>query len=120
MTRHGDNGKLLSPFSIKENDMADKILIKGGKLADMPQLSEREIVCATDEKSLYIGINGTNVRVCGAGDKAELELKIDKKLEATASEAQASIDSSTDIAGVITAFNSLVSALKASGIMKEG
>lgn len=96
--------------------MADKILIKGGNLANMPSLSEREIVVATDEKALYVGINGQKVRMCGAGDKAEL----DKKLTATAAEAQATLEATTDLAGTISAFNSLISALKAGGIMKEG
>ena len=83
--------------------MADTILLKGGKKANMPTLSAREIACATDEKALYIGINGTNVRLCGADDQADT-------LPELAPE--------SDLATVISAYNSLLAALKAGKLMK--
>lgn len=92
----------------------DTILLKGGKKANMPVLREREIVVATDEEALYVGINGKNVRVCGAGDKAEL----DKKLTANKMASLSPLAADSDIAAVITAYNSLISALKTSGIME--
>lgn len=96
--------------------MADTILLRGGKKADMPTLSTREIVCATDEKALYVGINGVNVRMCGADDRAE----IDKKLTANQLELMTELADESELTAVITAYNSLLTALKASGIMKEG
>ena len=94
--------------------MADKILLRGGIKANMPALNPRELVFATDENALYIG-NGEPVRLCGAGDKAE----IDKKLTATPLEAMSELSADSDLTAVIGAYNSLISALKANGIMKE-
>lgn len=94
--------------------MADTILLKGGKKANMPTLRDREIVVATDEEAVYIGINGKNVRVCGADDKAQL----DNKLTATQAETLTELAAGSDLSAVISAYNSLLSVLKASGIMK--
>lgn len=94
--------------------MADTIKLKGGKLANMPALSEREVVIATDEQAIYAGINGKNVRIAGADDKSELE----GKLTATPAASQAAISTGSSLADVISAHNALISALKASGIMK--
>lgn len=92
----------------------DTILLKGGKKANMPSLREREIVVATDEESLYVGINGKKVRVCGAGDKAEL----DKKLTANKMASLSPLATDSNTSAVVTAYNSLISALKTSGIME--
>lgn len=94
--------------------MADKILLRGGKKANMPALSARELVFATDENALYIG-NGTSVRLCGAGDKAEIE----GKLTATPLDALPELATDSALPAVISAYNSLLSALKTHGIMKE-
>lgn len=56
--------------------MADLIRIKGGS-GNVPTLQDRELAYKKDEKALYIGADGANVRLCGAGDKAELNAKID-------------------------------------------
>lgn len=79
--------------------MADTILLKGGNLATMPQLLDREVVVAKDKKALYIGIDGVNTRLCGADD-----LKTVKTLPELAED--------SDLATVISAYNSLLSALK--------
>lgn len=83
--------------------MADTILLKGGKKANMPTLQDREMGVVKDEKALYVGINGVNVRMCGADDKIAAldEIPADSALSA-----------------VVTAHNSLIAALKASGLMK--
>ena len=94
--------------------MADTILLRGGKKANMPTLREREIVVATDEKAVYIGIGGANVRVCGADDKTEL----DRKLTATQMASLTALPTDSNISAVVNAYNSLLSALKSSGIMK--
>ena len=94
--------------------MADKILLRGGIKANMPALSARELVFATDENALYID-NGEPVRLCGAGDKAEL----DGKLSATKLDYLPELSADSDLPTVIGAYNSLLSALKAHGIMKE-
>lgn len=55
--------------------MNDKILIKGGS-GDVPALTEKELAYRKDKMELYIGTNDGNVRLCGAGDKTELENQI--------------------------------------------
>ena len=92
----------------------DTILLKGGKKENMPTLREREIVVATDEEAVYVGINGKNVRVCGAGDKIEL----DKKLTANKMPSLSQLATNSDISTIVTAYNSLISTLKTSGIME--
>ena len=115
MTRHGDNGNTCCPRFFKGGEIvADKILLRGGKLANMPALSVRELVFATDENALYIG-NGANVRLCGAADKTAL----DGKLTATQLDALSDLAADSNLATVIGAYNSLLAALKAHGIMKE-
>lgn len=79
--------------------MADMVLLRGGNLANMPQLQDREIVIAKDKKALYIGIGGVNTRLCGADD-----LKQVKALPTLAED--------SDLSAVISAYNSLLSAFK--------
>ena len=60
--------------------MADTIIIKSGALGDrgtMPKLSNAEFGYITDKKELYIGGGEGNERLCGAGDIAEINAKID-------------------------------------------
>ena len=91
--------------------MADTILLRSGKSTNMPTLASREIAYTTDEKALYVG----NVKLCSAGDKEEL----DGKLTATPLESMSELPAESDLAAVIGAYNSLISALKANGMMKE-
>ena len=54
--------------------MADLIQIKGGS-GDVPILQDRELAIKKNgnESELYCGIDGVNVRLCGAGDKVLLD-----------------------------------------------
>ena len=52
--------------------MADLITIKGGNGA-VPTLQDRELAYRKDEKALYIGTNGVNVRLCGEGDAVKID-----------------------------------------------
>ena len=92
--------------------MADTILIKAGNKSTMPSLRDREIAYCKDEKALYIGTTGGNVKLC---DPEELS----KKLTANAAAAQSSIADGAELPDVITAFNGLIAALKAAGIMSN-
>ncbi len=89
--------------------MADYIKIRGGKGKSL--LKERELGFHTDEQALYIGLGGAHIQLCRAED-------IEGKLTAKQAEGQEEIKDSASINEVITALNSLISALKESGIMK--
>lgn len=56
--------------------MADLIKIKGGS-GNVPTLQDRELAYKKGEKALYIGTESENVRLCGAGDKADINSRID-------------------------------------------
>lgn len=55
--------------------MADLIKIKGGS-GNVPALQDRELAVKKNGKQseLYCGINGENVRLCGANDKTMLDV----------------------------------------------
>lgn len=57
--------------------MADLIQIKGGN-GTVPSLQDRELAIKKDTKELYCGINGENIRFCGADDIARLEQLIEE------------------------------------------
>lgn len=65
--------------------MADLIKIKGGS-GDVPTLQDRELAIKKGDKELYCGIDGENVRLCGANDKVLLDT-----LSATVGSLQATI-----------------------------
>lgn len=79
--------------------MADTIQIKRGNTAG-GTLADGELGYSREEKALYIGDNGTNQRLAGAIESVET----------------LAIDSMTS--EVVTAFNSLITAMKNSGMMK--
>ena len=56
--------------------MADLIKIKGGS-GNVPTLQDRELAYKKGEKALYIGTDSENVRLCGAGDVAEINARTD-------------------------------------------
>lgn len=56
--------------------MADVIRIKGGS-GDVPTLQDREFAVKKDTKELYVGINGENIRLCGASDMEDIKKYID-------------------------------------------
>lgn len=91
--------------------MADLIKIKGGD--GTSALQEREIAYHETEKALYIGTASGNVRLCRADDV----VKIEGKLTATPAASQGNLEADAEIGEVVTAFNNLLAALKASGIM---
>lgn len=56
--------------------MADLIKIKAGS-GNVPTLQERELAYRKDEKALYIGTDDKNERLCGAGDIADINSRLD-------------------------------------------
>ena len=68
--------------------MADSIKIKSGALGDrekMPTLQYdkekgSEIAFRTDTEELFIGTSGGNKRLCGVGDMAEIDGKLNNIL----------------------------------------
>lgn len=116
--------------------MADSLQIRGGNKATMPVLQIREIAYCKDEKALYIGTSGGNVKLCDADDPGRitaletttathttqietLETSVEGKLTATPAAAQSELAAQADLAAVIAAYNALLAALKAGGIMSE-
>lgn len=91
--------------------MADNIYLRAGNKAEMPELSDREPAYVRDEEALYIGTPDGNVKVNGK--------ELAKKLEATPAAAQAELDLEADAAAVVSAFNSLIAAMKESGLMES-
>lgn len=89
--------------------MADKIQIRAGNKAGMPTLTDRELAYVRDEKSLYIGTPAGNVDILG-------DLKANK-LTATKVAAQTAVASDADAATIAAALNSLIAAMKSSGVM---
>lgn len=79
--------------------MADTIQIKRGNTAG-GTLADGELGYSREDKALYIGDNGTNQRLTGAIESIET----------------LAIDSMTS--EVVKAFNSLITAMKNSGMMK--
>ena len=105
--------------------MADSVQIKGGAKASMPVLAERELGWCSDTGELYVG-NGRENRKVGADIERKLELACDdieadlgKKLTATPTAAQNALAEDAELAAVISAYNALVAAMKASGVMSE-
>ena len=45
--------------------MADKILLRAGKKANMPTLADREPAYVTDDNAIYVGTPGGNKKVGG-------------------------------------------------------
>ena len=106
--------------------MADKMFFRAGNKANMPTLADREPAFVRDEKALYIGTENGNLRLVRAGledDVASLERAVqnlaDVKLSADAAAAQRPLAADAELAAVISAFNALVAAMKASGIMEN-
>ena len=99
--------------------MADLIQVKRGDTTGVSFLADGELAYSREEKALYIGDGGRrNQKLCSAETAAKIEALESEKLTATAAEAQTSLEDTTELAGVITAFNALLEALKASGLMK--
>lgn len=80
--------------------MADLIQIKGGS-GDVPPLKDRELAIKKNGKQseLYCGVNGENIRLCGANDKATGEEALDAKVN----ELQAEINALNSTIDNITA-----------------
>ncbi len=84
--------------------MKGSIRLYGGVKARMPALPERMPGWCTDTRELYMGTGGGNVLIAR---------------ELPAAEAVAPLSAQADTAAVIAAFNGLLAALKAAGVMKE-
>lgn len=99
----------------------DAIQIKRGDTTGVSFLADGELGYSRAEKALYIGDGGRrNQKLCSAETAAKVEAMETEKLTATAMESMGELPSDSDIGAVISAYNSLLSALKSSGIMKQG
>lgn len=96
--------------------MADKIQIRAGNKAGMPTLTDRELAYVRDENALYIGTPSGNKDIHAELKTAVSELQKDK-LTATKVAAQPAIAEDADAATIAAAVNSLIAAMKASGVM---
>ncbi len=109
--------------------MADNIYLRAGAKAGMPTLASREIAYVTDEEALYVGTASGNKKVCAAstegrvttleGRATSLENATAGKLTATKATAQAELSLEAEAAAIASAFNSLIAAMKASGLMES-
>lgn len=114
--------------------MADEVKIRRGNKATMPTLAVGELAYCRDAKELYIGTASGNVLLCAnatitkvsglettTGEHttqiSALQTAVNGKLTASKVAAQSALDGAADLAAVITAFNVLVAALKAAGVM---
>ena len=106
--------------------MADKIQIRAGNKAGMPTLTDRELAYVRDENALYIGTPEGNkdihAELKAAVDAhgktiAEQQTALNGKLTATKVAAQSAVAADADAATIAAAVNSLIAAMKASGVM---
>lgn len=110
--------------------MADNVQIKRGVKAEIPTLLLGELGYCTDTKEIYIGTSAGNEligKVSWGTDVTSLQTKVNNlnttvagKLTATASNAVSNLAAEATITDVITAFNSLLTNMKSSGLMKNG
>lgn len=109
--------RFLSHFFIKGvyDHMADRQQQYRGKKSGIPRLLEGELGYCTDTRELYIGTGNGNVLV-GSGDFADT---LSGKLTAVPAESVSAVSETAELANVIACVNSLISGLKAAGIMKE-
>lgn len=119
--------------------MADTIQLRAGDKAGMPELLDRELAYVRDEEALYVGTPTGNKKVgkkledavsahgsqigtlqtsVGNLGSAVSTLQIEK-LSASKAETQSELAADADLAAVVAAFNALVAAMKASGLMIE-
>ena len=101
--------------------MADKILLRAGKKANMPTLADREPAYVTDENAIYVGTPSGNKKVGESVEKeiADMKTTLNGKLTASKVASMPTLEDTADIAAVISAYNSLITAMKASGVMES-
>lgn len=99
--------------------MADNIYLRAGNKAKMPELSDREPAYVRDEEALYIGTPDGNKKLCSADTEERVTALEATKLSASKAAAQAELDLEADTAAVVGAFNSLIAAMKESGLMNS-
>ena len=101
--------------------MADLIQIKASDAVGVTFLADRELAYSRSERTLYIGDGGRrNQPLCSASTVADVEQLKTEKLSASQLEPIALLPDGASLSDVIGEVNSLISALKVSGIMKEG
>ena len=100
--------------------MSGSIRLRAGDRAGMPRLADREPAYVRDEQALYVGTPDGNVKVCSAateGKVTALEQTVASKLTANKVAAQTAVASDADAATIAAALNSLIAAMKSSGVM---
>lgn len=124
--------------------MADTIQLRAGNKTGMPTLLDRELAYVRNENALYVGTDTGNKKIGAALEAAvsalqstvsgqgaqigTLETTVSalsssvsalqsEKLSASKAEAQSNLAADAELATVVAAFNALVAAMKASGLM---
>ena len=106
--------------------MADKIQIRAGNKSGMPTLTDRELGYVRDENALYIGTPTGNKDINADVKAAVATLNntvaghttaLNGKLTASKVAAQAGVASDASAATIAAALNSLITAMKNSGVM---
>lgn len=101
--------------------MADLIQIKASDDVGATFLADRELAYVRNDKTLYIGDGGRrNQPLCSANTVADVEALKKEKLSASQLESIALLPDGASLSDVTDKVNALISALKVSGIMKEG
>lgn len=115
--------------------MADTIKLKAGNKAGMPDLADREPAYVRDEQALYIGTSAGNVKI-GAqteakvnalegrieaqeGELAQVKESVAGKLTAAPAASLAALAADADAAAITAAYNALLEAMKAAGLMSN-
>ena len=115
------------PSGLCNDAMADEVKIRRGNKATIPTLAVGELAYCKDAKELYIGTASGNVLLCANAtitkvtgletNVSALQTAVNGKLTASKVAAQSELDGAADLVAVITAFNTLVAAMKSSGVM---
>lgn len=114
--------------------MADTIKLMAGNRDGMPTLPDRTPAFVRDEKALYIGTESGNLKLCDADTIQDVQTLKDSittvedsirqlsadKLSASPAAALAELGADATLEAVVSAYNALIVALKAGGIMENG
>ena len=94
------------------------IRLRAGQRAAMPPLADRELVYVRDEQALYIGTEAGSVQLCAASAADRLTALESGKLTAVPAARLSPLAADASAADTAAAYNALLSALTAAGIME--
>ena len=99
--------------------MSDLIQIKGG-IGDVPELEDRELAIKKNgiNSELFCGVNGENIRLCGANDITNINTEINNilaeisNIKTTIAEINSIKTAIAEINGAIATINTRLDALE--------